>query len=116
MRPSSAWAPTPQAVLSNAGLAVPAVAGLRRRRCRPSVGVVVGVPALRVKGIYLGIATLAFGFIVEEVPGALGIGHRRQCRHARQGPDSSSAGRCDSSTEFYFLCLAIAVLAHRWPS
>ena len=31
------------------------------------VGVVVGLPALRVKGIYLGIATLAFGFIVEEV-------------------------------------------------
>ena len=28
---------------------------------------VVGLPALRVKGIYLGIATLAFGFIVEEV-------------------------------------------------
>ena len=32
-----------------------------------AVGVVVGLPALRVKGIYLGIATLAFGFIVEEV-------------------------------------------------
>ena len=27
----------------------------------------VGLPALRVKGIYLGIATLSFGFIVEEV-------------------------------------------------
>ena len=32
-----------------------------------SVGVVVGLPALRVKGIYLAVATLAFGFIVEEV-------------------------------------------------
>jgi branched-chain amino acid transport system permease protein len=32
-----------------------------------AVGVVVGLPALRVKGIYLGMATLAFGFIVEEV-------------------------------------------------
>ena len=32
-----------------------------------SVGVIVGLPALRLKGIYLGIATLAFGFIVEEV-------------------------------------------------
>ncbi len=29
------------------------------------VGVIVGAPALRVKGIYLGIATLSFGFIVE---------------------------------------------------
>lgn len=31
------------------------------------VGVLVGLPALRVKGIYLAIATLALGFIVEEV-------------------------------------------------
>lgn len=31
------------------------------------VGVAIGLPALRVKGIYLAIATLAFGFIVEEV-------------------------------------------------
>jgi len=31
-----------------------------------AVGIVVGLPALRVKGIYLAIATLAFGFIVEE--------------------------------------------------
>jgi branched-chain amino acid transport system permease protein len=31
------------------------------------VGAVVGLPALRVKGIYLGIATLSFGFIVEEI-------------------------------------------------
>ena len=32
-----------------------------------ATGVVVGLPALRVKGIYLGIATLSFGFIVAEV-------------------------------------------------
>ncbi len=32
-----------------------------------AVGIVVGLPALRVKGLYLGIATMAFGFIVEEV-------------------------------------------------
>ena len=32
-----------------------------------AVRVVVGLPALRVKGIYLAIATLSFGFIVEEV-------------------------------------------------
>lgn len=32
-----------------------------------AVGVLVGLPALRVKGIYLAIATLSFGFIVEEV-------------------------------------------------
>ena len=48
------------------------------------VGIVVGVPALRVKGIYLGIATLAFGFIVEEGMARWEIGDRRQRRHARQ--------------------------------
>lgn len=31
-----------------------------------AVGVIVGLPALRLKGLYLGIATLAFGLIVEE--------------------------------------------------
>jgi ABC-type branched-subunit amino acid transport system permease subunit len=41
----------------------PLAAGAVRRGRRA----VVGLPALRVKGIYLGIATLAFGFIVEEV-------------------------------------------------
>jgi branched-chain amino acid transport system permease protein len=32
-----------------------------------AAGVAIGLPALRVKGIYLAIATLAFGFIAEEV-------------------------------------------------
>ena len=32
-----------------------------------ALGVVVGLPAMRVKGIYLGISTMSFGFIVEEV-------------------------------------------------
>ena len=43
-------------------IAMAAAAGLSA-----AVGVLVGLPALRVKGIYLSIATLAFGFIVEEV-------------------------------------------------
>ena len=55
-----------EAVLSAQGWPFPlsmAVAAL----LSAAVGVVVGLPALRVKGIYLGIATIAFGFIVEEV-------------------------------------------------
>ena len=31
------------------------------------IGIIIGLPALRIKGIYLAIATLAFSFIVEEV-------------------------------------------------
>ena len=55
-----------QAVLTNAGVPFPiALAGAGALSA--AVGWVVGLPALRVKGIYLGMATLSFGFIVEEV-------------------------------------------------
>ena len=54
-----------QAILTNAGWPFP-LAMVCAALLAAAVGVVVGLPALRVKGIYLGIATLAFGFIVEE--------------------------------------------------
>jgi branched-chain amino acid transport system permease protein len=49
------------------------LAGPSPCRCRFSAlvagitGIMIGLPALRVKGMYLAIATLAFGFILEEV-------------------------------------------------
>src|SRR3954470_16509371 len=55
-----------EAVFVNSGLPFP-LALLLAGLLSAAVGVVVGLPALRVKGIYLGIATLSFGFIVEEV-------------------------------------------------
>jgi branched-chain amino acid transport system permease protein len=75
-----------------------------------AVGVVVGLPALRVKGIYLGIATLSFGFIVEEVfarwesvtGGNAGI---------RLEAPSMFGWSLNSGAGFYFLCLVIAVAA-----
>jgi branched-chain amino acid transport system permease protein len=96
-----------QAVMTNAGvpfpLALACAAGLSA-----AVGLVVGLPALRVKGIYLGIATLSFGFIVEEVfarwekvtGGNAGI-------HIK-APDVFG-WKIDSGESFYFLCLLIAV-------
>ena len=55
-----------QAVLTGWGVPFPlALAGATA--LSGVMGVVISVPALRVKGIYLGIATLAFGFIVEAV-------------------------------------------------
>ena len=98
-----------QAVLTNAGLPFPialaCAAGLSA-----AVGLVVGLPALRVKGIYLGMATLSFGFIVEEVlarwesvtGGNAGI-------HIKK-PDIFG-WTLNSGEEFYFLCLAITVVA-----
>ena len=98
-----------QAVLTNAGLPFPialaCAAGLSA-----AVGLVVGLPALRVKGIYLGMATLSFGFIVEEVlarwesvtGGNAGI-------HIKK-PDIFG-WTLNSGEEFYFLCLVITVLS-----
>ncbi len=98
-----------QAVLTNAGMPFPialaCAAGLSA-----AVGLIVGLPALRVKGIYLGMATLSFGFIVEEVlarwesvtGGNAGI-------HIKK-PDMFG-WTLNSGEEFYFLCLVITVLA-----
>ena len=55
-----------QAVMTNAGVPFP-IALVGAAALSAAVGFVVGLPALRVKGIYLGMATLSFGFIVEEV-------------------------------------------------
>ena len=74
-----------------------------------AVGIVVGLPALRVKGIYLGIATLAFGFIVEE-----GFARWESVTGGNAGKMLEAprlAGYVLESTEsFYFLCLAVTVV------
>jgi branched-chain amino acid transport system permease protein len=73
-----------------------------------AVGAVVGLPALRVKGIYLGIATLAFGFIVEEV-----LARWESVTGGNSGKPVGSLQMfgwvADSGAEFYLVCLAVAV-------
>ena len=73
-----------------------------------AVGLVVGLPALRVKGIYLGMATLSFGFIVEEVfarwESVTGGNAGMHVKAPTLWGWSLSGGEA-----FYFLCLAIAV-------
>jgi branched-chain amino acid transport system permease protein len=98
-----------QAVFVNMGVPFP-IALLLAALLSAAVGVVVGLPALRVKGIYLGIATLSFGFIVVEVlarwesvtGGNSGI-------HVKK-PNLFGVS-VDSASGFYFLCLVITVLA-----
>ncbi|QDL53455.1 branched-chain amino acid ABC transporter permease [Rhodoferax aquaticus] len=97
-----------QAVLTNMGvpfpLALASAAGFSA-----IVGLVVGLPALRVKGIYLGMATLSFGFIVEEVlarwesvtGGNAGI-------HIKK--PNVFGWQVDSGDQFYWLCLGITVV------
>ncbi|MBU3739746.1 MAG: branched-chain amino acid ABC transporter permease [Rhodoferax sp.] len=97
-----------QAVLTQAGLPFP-LALLAAAGLSAAVGFVVGLPALRVKGIYLGMATLAFGFIVEEVlarwervtGGNAGI-------HIRK--PQLFGWELASGEAFYLLCLAVTLI------
>jgi branched-chain amino acid transport system permease protein len=98
-----------QAIMVNAGIPFPLAltcAGL----LSAAVGMVVGLPALRVKGIYLGMATLAFGFIVEEV-----IARWEHVTGGNAGLmvqyPALFGWSLDSTEEFYFLCLVVTVLA-----
>ncbi len=74
-----------------------------------AVGVVVGLPALRVKGIYLGIATLSFGFIVEEV-----FARWESVTGGNAGKAVASVQMfgwsAGSSGAFYFVCLVVTVV------
>jgi branched-chain amino acid transport system permease protein len=75
-----------------------------------AVGVLVGLPALRIKGIYLGIATLSFGFIVEEVLARWESVTGGNAGIHLKAPDLW--GHAVSSAEgFYFLCLVLAVIS-----
>lgn len=73
-------------------------------------GVVVGLPALRVRGIYLAIATLAFGFILEEV-----IVRWEAVTGGNSGlavPAAALFGAAlSSTTSFYCLCILFAAAA-----
>ena len=75
-----------------------------------SVGIIVGLPALRLKGIYLAIATLAFNVIVEEI-----ITRWESLTGGNAGkhlkPVELLGYRFDSDASFYYLCLALTVLA-----
>ncbi|WP_302174994.1 branched-chain amino acid ABC transporter permease [uncultured Hydrogenophaga sp.] len=98
-----------QAIMVNAGLPFPlalACAGL----LSAAVGMVVGLPALRVKGIYLGMATLAFGFIVEE-----GLARWEHMTGGNAGLmvqyPKLFGMELDTTGEFYALCLVVCVAA-----
>jgi branched-chain amino acid transport system permease protein len=73
-------------------------------------GLVVGLPALRMTGIYLAIATLAFSVIIQEV-----FSRWESVTHGLSGlavPKAEIFGiSFASDTAFYYLCLGFLVLA-----
>jgi branched-chain amino acid transport system permease protein len=74
------------------------------------VGVIVGLPALRLKGIYLAIATLAFNVIVEEI-----ITRWESVTGGSSGKMLKAIDlfgyRLASQESFYYLCLALTALS-----
>ena len=97
-----------QAVLTGMGWPFP-LALLVGAVLSAAVGIVVGLPALRVKGIFLGIATLSFGFIVVEV-----FARWESVTGGNAGKTVGSVKMfgwtADTGTSFYFVCLVVAVL------
>lgn len=74
-----------------------------------AVGALVGFPALRLQGIYLVIATIAFAFIVEEV-----LARWESVTHGNEGMrvralDLIGMPVPRDSSAFYFLCLLVLV-------
>jgi branched-chain amino acid transport system permease protein len=74
------------------------------------VGAIVGIPALRLHGIYLLIATISFAFIVEEILARWeSVTHGNEGMRVRAVELFGQTVSRDSNT-FYFLCLGILVL------
>jgi branched-chain amino acid transport system permease protein len=75
-----------------------------------AVGIIVGLPALRLKGIYLAIATLAFNVIVEEI-----ITRWESLTGGNSGKMLRAIDlfgyRLTSQESFYYLCLGLTVLS-----
>jgi branched-chain amino acid transport system permease protein len=71
-------------------------------------GFLLGLPALRLEGPYLAIATLGFGLTVTQVIGKIELFGGRQGLHA---PDLIiGPWHLDSDKDFYFLLIALTVL------
>jgi branched-chain amino acid transport system permease protein len=70
------------------------------------VGAIIGIPALRMTGIYLAVATLAFAIIVEQV-----LSHWVSVTGGFRGmavePPSIGSISLDDSVTFYLLCLFV---------
>jgi branched-chain amino acid transport system permease protein len=97
-----------QGYLTNRGIPFP-VALVAAAALSALMGVLVGLPALRVKGIYLGIATIAFGYIVEE-----GFARWESVTGGNSGMNLKApemfGWKADTGESFYYLCLVLTLV------
>jgi branched-chain amino acid transport system permease protein len=72
-------------------------------------GVLIGLPALRLSGIYLAIATISFGFIIEEI-----LARWESVTGGNAGVSVPAPkllfNKLDGEIQFYFLCLLLIVI------
>lgn len=72
-------------------------------------GIIIGLPALRLTGIYLAIATISFGFIVEEI-----LARWESVTGGNAGRSVPSPklifNKIEGEIQFYFLCLFLIVV------
>src|SRR3954466_1076317 len=98
-----------EALLQAAGM--PFIVSLPRAALlSAAVGIIVGLPALRLRGIYLAIATFAFNVIVEEI-----ITRWESFTGGSSGKLLKAIEvfgfRLSSPESFYYLCLGLTVIA-----
>ena len=97
-----------EAVCINAGWPLP-LALLMAMGISAAIGVVVAIPALRVRGVFLGMATLALGIILEEVFArweSVTAGNAGLFVNA----PSLFGFELSGATPYYFLCLVLTVV------
>jgi len=70
------------------------------------VGALVAIPAIRLSGIYLALATFGFGVLLQQ------LGYRLQIMFGRSGPlPVPRPAGFDTDTAFYYVVLTVAVLS-----
>jgi branched-chain amino acid transport system permease protein len=77
------------------------------------IGILVAIPALRLTGLYLAIATLGFAYIVEEI-----LARWESLTKGNMGmyldPPSIGSFAFETETSFYYLALAVLVISILW--
>jgi branched-subunit amino acid ABC-type transport system permease component len=69
------------------------------------VGAVVAIPAIRLSGLYLGLATLGFGILLAQ------YAYSKDWFFGTQGQATRRPAGLDSDTAYYYLVLAVGVVA-----